>query len=250
MKLKNLRQELIDQESKAMFYPRLQMFIVLSLTGLVGFLTSLTLLHFGLNLLWLRYPLAILAAYAAFLMFLYVWVSLHRNRGDLDLVSNVDVPLDAGVGTNGSGADADVFSGAGSFGGGGAGGAWDASAATPSAFSGGSPFDGLGVDLDLEELGLVLLGLALLIGGIVASLYVVYIAPVLFAEILVDALLVGGLYTKVKKIDRRHWLETALKKTWLPAFLCAFAFGVAGYLFQWALPEARTLGEVLHAAFS
>ncbi len=250
VKIKNLKQKLIDERSRTIFYPRLQMAVVLSLTGLAGFLTSLALLHFGMTRLWLRYPLAIVTAYACFLGLLYLWISFHRQKTGLDLVSEIGIPIDSGIGTAGSGTGDDVFSGAGDFGGGGAGGTFDAGAGAPVSTSIGSPLEGVSIDLDLEELGLVLLGIALILGGLVASLYVVYIAPVLLAEILVDALLVGGLYKRVRKIDRRHWLETALRKTWLPALLCAAAFAIAGFLFQWVLPEAHTVGEVLRTVFS
>ncbi|HUF03208.1 MAG TPA: hypothetical protein VMM38_03450 [Aridibacter sp.] len=251
MSEKRSRKRLIDSKARALFYPRVQMALILSLTGLTGFATSFILFKLGLTLPWIRYPLAIAVAYAAFLGLLYLWISYHRNKGDLDLLSGIDAPIDAGIGTTGSGTDVDVFSGAGDFGGGGAGGAFDAAPEAPSAFSSaGESLKDAGFDVDLEELGLVLIGLALLVGGLVASLYVVYFAPVLLAEILVDALLVGGLYKRVSDIDRRHWLQTAIRKTWFPALLCATAFGIAGYVFQLAVPEARTLGDVFRAVFS
>ncbi len=250
MKVRSLKQKLVDEKLRSIFFPRLQMAVVLAVTGAVGFLTSLALLRLGISRLWLRYPLAIIAAYLAFLGLLYLWISFYRKRDDLDLLSDLDVPIDAGIGTSGSGGDADIFTGGGSFGGGGAGGAWEGGSSAPASFTGGSSLEGVGVDLDMEELGLVLVGLVLLIGGVVASLYVVYIAPVLLAEILVDALLVGGLYRRVKKLERRHWLETAVRRTWLPAALCATAFGIAGYLFQMVFPEAHTLGEVWRGIFS
>ena len=83
-----------------------------------------------------------------------------------------------------------------------------------------------------------------LIGGMVASLYVIYIAPVLLAEILVDGLLVGGLYKRVKNIERRYWLKTAVQKTLSPALLCIMFFGLAGWALQAIAPEAKTIGGV------
>jgi hypothetical protein len=72
-------------------WPRLQMMIIVSLTGATGFVTSVALLHFHVDALWLRYPLAVAAAYLVFLLLLWCWL---RLRGD-DIFD--------GVGTLGSG---------------------------------------------------------------------------------------------------------------------------------------------------
>jgi len=83
-----------------------------------------------------------------------------------------------------------------------------------------------------------------LIGGLIASLYIIYIAPALLAEILVDGVLVAGLYRRVKHIEQRHWLRAAVRRTFLPALLCATLFAVAGYAMQKAFPEAHSIGDV------
>jgi hypothetical protein len=85
-----------------------------------------------------------------------------------------------------------------------------------------------------------------LIGGLIASLYIVYIAPALLAEILVDGALVAGLYRRVKRLEQRHWLRAAVRQTLLPAVLVALFFTVAGYALQKAVPGAHTIGEVWH----
>jgi hypothetical protein len=69
-------------------WPRLQMMIIVSLTGATGFVTSVALLHFHVDALWLRYPLAVAAAYLMFLLLLWCWL---RLRGD-DVFDGVDMP--------------------------------------------------------------------------------------------------------------------------------------------------------------
>src|SRR5262249_44098612 len=108
----------------------------------------------------------------------------------------------------------------------------------------GSMLNGVGSGLDLEELGFLILAVVALLGGLIATLYVVYIAPVLLAEILVYGLFLGGLYRRVGRIERRHLLPTAVCKTLLPAVLCTLFFGVAGGALQAAMPKARSIGEV------
>lgn len=239
------RRGLISWQRHQLFNPRFQMTLILSLTGFVGFLTSFLLLHSGVSQMWLRYPLAILSAYIAFLLLLRLWLALHRSRGNYDLGVNFDLPIDGGSsGTVSPSADFS-FGGGGDFGGGGAGGSWGdgvSSSSSPSSSGGGS------FDLDLQELWLLVLAVAALFSGIVASLYVVYIAPVLLAEILVDGLLLRGLYNRVEHIERKHWLQTAIRKTLLPALLCVVFFGVAGGALQALAPEAKSIGEVWSAS--
>ena len=77
-----------------------------------------------------------------------------------------------------------------------------------------------------------------------ATFYVIYIAPALLAEILVDGLLIGGLRQRVKNIERKYWLSTAVYQTLLPALLCILLFGIAGGALQAAFPDANSVGEV------
>jgi hypothetical protein len=242
---------LVSWQRHQLFMPRFQMTLILSLTGFIGFLTSFLLLHSGVSQMWLRYPLAILSAYVAFLLLLRLWLALHRSQGNYDLGVNFDLPIDSGSGGTVSPSADFSFGGGGDFGGGGAGGSWgDSVSSSSSSYSGGggsSALDGIGFDLDLQELWLLVLAVAALLGGLVASLYIVYIAPVLLAEILVDGLLLRGLYNRVEHIERKHWLQTAVRKTLLPALLCVLFFGVAGGTLQAFAPEAKSIGEVWSA---
>ena len=108
--------------------PRLQMSLMLMLTGTAGFLSSFVLLHLGLTRMWLRYPLAVLCAYVVFLLLLRLWLAYQCNRVgrlglDLDL-SSLRLPrFRLGFGSWGGGKGFSFGRGA-DFGGGGAGGSW------------------------------------------------------------------------------------------------------------------------------
>ena len=253
------------------------MSLLLLLTGGAGFLCSFALLRAGLAQMWLRYPVSILFAYCVFLLLLRVWLGAQGRRRD---GRSWDVPIDSllsdvrpdfgPAGTHGL-----DFGGAGDFAGGGAGGSWarlggvgsgdievspgglSPGVASPGVAggggaggsgSGGGLLDSLNFDLDLDGegcgvlLALVALALAAL-AGLVVSVYVVYAAPALLAEILVDGLLVAGLYRRMKGVERRHWLRAAVRKTCLPVALALLSFGLAGYAMQRAVPRARSVGE-------
>ncbi|HEV2914570.1 MAG TPA: hypothetical protein VGX92_14925 [Pyrinomonadaceae bacterium] len=233
--------------------PRVQVSLILLLTGLAGFLASFSLLRLGLGWMWLRYPIAILFAYCVFLLLLRLWLSLQRSQHELP---NPELDLSA-VEVNYSplpsyNPDFKFSGGGGDAGGGGAGGSWGGSslqAASPSssASSGGGGGGGSfldNIDLDLEGGWLLIVALVAIIGGLLAAFYVIYAAPALLAEILVDGVLLTGLYKQMKRIEQRHWLRSAVRRTLLPALLATIFFSIAGYALQRAVPEAHSIGEV------
>lgn len=244
-KTRERRIEMVRRRLLRKSIPRIQVTLILSLTALAGFLTSFLLLRLDVTLMWVRYSVAILVAYGVFLVLLALWLWLQRRSLDIDLPG-----LDFFPGGSSEQGESLTFGGGGDFGGAGGGGSWHAGASSPlsaSPTSGGSSSHSISaLDLDLDEGCLIILAIVALVGGIIASLYIVYIAPVLLAEILVDGALVAGLYKRVKPIEQRHWLRAALRRTLLPALLAMLFFSLAGFALQKAVPEARTIGDVWH----
>jgi hypothetical protein len=122
------------------------------------------------------------------------------------------------------------------------GGAWaraDSPAADVAEAAGGS--------LDADELWLAVLALALALGGLCAAAYVIYTAPLLLAELALDAALVSAVYRRVRRRDARHWSRGVLRRTWLPALLLVASFWLVGLALSSAAPEARSVGEALAA---
>jgi len=60
--------------------PRLQMALILGITGLSAAFFSFLMLHAGIDALGLRYPVAVALAYGVFLLLLRVWLSYQSNR--------------------------------------------------------------------------------------------------------------------------------------------------------------------------
>jgi hypothetical protein len=73
-------------------------------------------------------------------------------------------------------------------------------------------------------------------------LYVVWVAPALFAELLLDAGLAAGLFGRISGVEQRPWLTTALRQTVFPAAIVALLLGVAGTVMQRAYPEEPSIG--------
>ena len=228
--------------------PRLLVTLILLITGLAGFLVSYLLLHSGMTRMWLRYPLAILSAYCVFLLLLRLWLALQRSRKDAVEGDGVHDLLDVGdplLRSRGGGySEGFSFSGAGGdAGGAGAGSSWGEASA--SGGGSGSSGGGGGGGFDLDDGAFIVVAVVVIAGALLAVFYVVYIAPALLAEILVDGVLVAGLYRELKGVEQRHWLRAAVRKTLLPALIAATLFSVGGYALQRAAPKARSVGEVL-----
>lgn len=100
------------------------------------------------------------------------------------------------------------------------------------------------IDVPGDELAVVAILVAATCGGIILACYVVYIAPGLLAEVLLDGTLSCGLYRRLRGVDRRHWLESAIRRTWVPAAAVALSFAIAGGAMHWYAPEATSIGEV------
>ena len=244
--------------------PRVQISVLLLITAFAAFISSAIMLRLGMTSMAWRYPIAVLVGYIVFLILLRLWLWWQSEE---NIVGNVGVDGDLIVAAGdlsipdiGSGSG-DTFSlgGGGDFGGGGAGGSWsdaDVKAPIPVAFSsnapptsfsaGSSSSSGLpDIDVDLDAIIIVVVVLLLVFSALI---YVIWIAPVLLAELVIDAAVVGSLYRPVKNIERTHWLRTALRKTAIPAGIVMLLFFIAGFVMQAAVPEAVTIGQFLDAA--
>jgi len=59
-----------------------------------------------------------------------------------------------------------------------------------------------------------------------------------------------GLYKRLRKLEQRHWLETATRRTWIPFLVVLISFSSAGYAYHAYSPESNTAFEALHLAIS
>jgi hypothetical protein len=212
--------------------------LILGLTGVAGFFISFVLLHLGVTQMVVRYPIAIAVAYGVFMLLIGLWLRLQRDDINLlevaDYANNLHVPGDDGGAAS---------SGAGGFDGRGVMGEH-----LSSVHGGGSGSSG-GWDIDLPSIDVddaiwVVLAIIVFLAGLIAIFYVVYIAPALLAEVLVDGLLAAGLYRTVRGAQGSHWMKTVLRKTAIPAILVLIFFTLGGFLLQKIEPTASSIGEV------
>lgn len=198
--------------------PRFEMALIVGATATVGFFASRGMLALGLHRIALRYAIAVTVAYVGFLFFVWIWLLVKRDRfePDADLGDAVDA--------------LDLVSPS-----------WDSSVA-PADSSDSLPL----ADLDVagDEIAVVVILAAATCVGAIAAGFVVVSAPGLLAEVLLDGTLSYGLYRRLRRVERRHWLESAVRRTWLPAAGVAASFVLAAGVMQWYAPEASSIGEV------
>jgi hypothetical protein len=205
--------------------PRLHMLALVSLTTAVGLVSSFLLLLAGVTPMVLRYPAAVLVAYVAFLCLVSVWLRRYRLREGRPTHSAsselsfdlIELPVDA-MGT------------------------WVGESTRNGGVSSGGLWE-LGLDGDGMWL-IVVAGLATIAFSIL--IYVIYIAPALFAELLLDAGLAAGLYRRLARVERRSWFATALRRTAVPAAAIAVLLAVGGHIMQTIYPDAVSIGGVAH----
>lgn len=185
-------------------------------------LASTLLLHvFDMRVMALRYPLALSVGYAALMVCLWLWLrvdsrsstsdDLERSAGQA--INSIPMPRSSAACSNG---DSMGLLDHG-----------DASAA------GG---------VDEAAIFLALLAMVAVIGA--SSLYVVWVAPTLLAELLVDGAASYGLYRAVKTRRTQSWLGTAFGHTILP-FLATISVAFIGGIVIQAYSDADTIGQAM-----
>lgn len=237
-------------------YPRAEAAFLLVATGVAGFLASALLLHVGVSSMVVRYPVAVLVAYGAFLLLLRGWIRGRlgsRGRSVIDgsdLVEVADV-VPSGVArasTKAAESALDGFGG-GRFGGGGAGGAFVAPDVLGSAASSTTKASAsvVGEVFDADDVWPIALVVGLVVAAVAGFALAVWAAPVLLAEVLLDAMIVGGMMRRLRGVEPTHWTLGVFRRTWLPVLAVLPILTAAAWIMETNAPDARTIAEFLTA---
>jgi hypothetical protein len=198
-------------------YPRLQMAVLVALTGGAGFLCSFTMLTYGVDAMWQRYLVSVGVAYLAFLTLLWSWIRISGpTYVDPRDLTRLDAP--------------------------------DSPRRDPWPNRPLRDRSGILEMIDPEGGWLLMLMIMLLVflgTMLLVSFYVVYAAPVLFAELILDGLLAATLYHRLRTVDVRYWLGTAIRRTYASFLAAGIILMVMGWVMGHAAPGAKSVGEVL-----
>jgi hypothetical protein len=186
------------------------------------------MLHAGLTAMYVRHPIAALIAYLVFLLLLRLWQSRQARQPDLavhlkeiaaepNVHNTPEVPVD------------------------------DKKPDSKRSFLDAlDAIDFLNVFDDAPGLLMCLL-IAVIVGALVLLGLVLSFAPMLLAEVLLDGLLVAGIWKRFKKSGDDNPLGAAFRITRIPALIAILALFVIGYVLKLVDPSARSIGDVIRA---
>jgi hypothetical protein len=253
------------------FFLRVHMTAILTATILVGLATTWVLYRIRLNVFAIRYGLAVITAYAAFVGFIKIWLWYVEYCGRRRSGGTADDWFDCinfSGGGSSSGSSVSFSGGGGKFGGGGASGSWasesnvqaapvvvappprsSSSSSTSSKSSSKSSGGGGGGD-DLGELILVLLIIALVLAIIASFIWIVWAAPAILSEVVFNAVLAGALARHTHRATCGEWIGGVIKKTAIPFVLILALSVTMGWWAQHICPTALRLADALHCVKS
>lgn len=246
------------------FSLRLHMTLILIATFAVGLLTVHGLFAIHVAKLWMRYAIAVIVAYAAFLGLLKIWlvyfaICIRHAHGKSSSGGGVDIGdfcdfSGSGSSSGSSSAVSELSSGGGKFGGGGASGSWGTAEPQPlitapvKSSGGGSGGGGFGLDLDGDEIILVLIIIAVAAAIIGAGAYLIWAAPTILTDTAFNAVLASALIHKTKKVSHPEWVGSVIHATAIP-FAIVFALTVLmGWYAQHICPSALRVRDAIHCA--
>ncbi len=241
------------------FFVRFHLSLILAVAFATGILTTKGFLALGLETMHWRWPIALAAAYLAFLLCVRIWLSYiglgrYLDDGRSPDVDLPDLSFSGGGGSSGGGGvvgdlgDATGIVRGGEFGGGGASGDFALPVADSGSGGGGSSSLSLpDIDLGGDDGWFVVLVILALVAAIFgAGIYMIWQAPTLLADAAFEAALAAGMIKPVRRIKDPGWVGGAVRASWGPflaIFVCAML--IAGLAEHFA-PEARTLLEAIH----
>lgn len=231
------------------YFVRLHMALILTATIASGLVASKLLLEAGAGSVLVRYPLAVLFAYAAFLGMTRLWVRytvVNRNSSPGIAEDAFDAALDViddGGSSNGS-------SRSFAFGGGGSRGdvdsdLWDSPAVERNSPR-SSPLPGFDLSIDLDDGIWILLTLAAVILAVFgAGAYLIWAAPEILPEIALSALLASSLKRSAQRAEAGGWLGNLLRSTAVPFAVVLILVCALAYAVHHTCPGARRLSDAL-----
>ena len=253
------------------FFLRVHMTAILTATILVGLATTWVLYRIHLKVFAIRYGLAVITAYAAFVGFIKVWLWYVEYCGRRRSGSATDDWFDCinfSGGGSSSGSDVSFSGGGGKFGGGGASGSWasesnaqaapvivapppkSSSSSSTSSKSSSKSSGGGGLGDDLGELILVLLIIALVFAIIASFVWIVWAAPAILSEVVFNAVLAGALARHTHRAMCGEWIGGVIKKTAVPFVLILALSVTMGWWAQHICPTALRLRDAFHCVKS
>ena len=169
--------------------PRLHMTLIVSATGAAAFLFSFLMLWAGLGAMGIRYSLAVGLAYLVFLLLLRLWLSYTTSNESSALSESL---LDVADGLR---LTPDIVN------------------TIREGGAGGGAIADAGGALSFDEFVFVLVAAAAVAAGFLVCIYVVWTAPALLAEVMVDGLVMSRILKRMNLRGGAYWARAVSSST-------------------------------------
>lgn len=219
----------LDKYFRSRRSPRLMLTAVLMLTGVAGLGLCRALLACGVFAMWLRYPLATVGGYGAFLLLMRAWVAWEHYCFDHRALRLPQLPEDADLAQclepvpappQPSKSDRGMWS-------------W---------------LDWLDCgSFDFPDAEGCLFGIlvAVVLAVLAIAGFAIADASALVADVFLDSFLVTLLYRKLRATTPDAWLGTAIRRTYPRALWVAALLAVAGACLQGLAPGCHSIGPAV-----
>ncbi len=201
------------------YSPRATMTILLAITGAIGFMVSFEMLHHGVDAMAIRYPIAVALAYVVFIFLLRCWADMEHAR--IETHETIQMIESSKFEHSPSDPPATL---------------------QPVDLGWWNGWDWLDFSFVWACLPVIVIGALSVLS--VTALTVVFEAPTLLAEVLLDAVLMTALYKRMRGLERRNWFATVLQRTWRPVLGTAVILAAAGFLIQTLYPDVKSIGQL------
>lgn len=236
---------------------RFHMMILLGFSGVAGFFVSTILLYSGINLMAVRYPLSIAAAYGVFLLGLKLWIFYTRLNDDYnEKINNATIEKECADDGEDEidlkaifAADAqedDDYK--------------EVEIPNSLAFSNlyteiEDEFNNDQNDFGISRFKLVINNIVIFIAVVLillslllCSVYFVYIAPDFLGALLADTMSASFIYSNTKEPQKDIWFKTAVRKSWWMFLITAALLGIIGGTVQYYYPLIINFSDMLGRA--
>lgn len=236
------------------FYVRFHLLVILSGVALAGFLTSKALFLLGVRSMLVRFVIAAVVAWAAFVLLARLWaLYVTRGRGEPRIDLGLDLPLPSGR----AGGHDVLVPGGGRFGGGGASGVVDGPSVPDAGVVEGVTEAGsqalsaaghtAGMLADGDDLTVIP---AVVLGGVLAAVvavvsFVLFLSPLILLELAFQTALAAGLLRASATAEAGGRALAIARASVLPfAVILVTAAAVGGWADR-SCPDAALLADVM-----
>ena len=211
---------------------RLRTFLILLLTAVTGWGSSIILLKIGATQMWIRYPVSVVISFIFFFISLRFWISLvlvnKKYRKDIIRIMKAykekNIPETVHEEKQENSRDtsgvADIFS------------------------------EAFGCVFEAEEAGIILMIIIMFFSILGLGIYFIAFSPLLVVELVLSSFVILLAKRNIRRFQTQSWNIRLIAKAFVPFSILAIVLAVCGFILQLWYPDVHTVGDAIKKLFS